>query len=154
MQPTSEVLRQAPQRRALARDESGATIVEMAVVFGLFLLLVFGIIEFSWMLAERNELQHVAGELGRRAGVQNQDPLANVCDMFVVAEPAAPTELVSGTLTDPGPSGTFRTGEVSITTSYDGITGVFDLAGGSLTASHSFFIEQDRPAFGTVNFTC
>ncbi len=136
MQPTSEVLRQAPRRRALARDESGATVVEMAVVFGLFLLFTFGIIEFSWALAEWNEVRSIAGECARNASVG--DPPAG-CSSAVLAVGA------SCEISDVVALPTGQRATVTVSKDYDGITGWFPLSM-DLSATHEFFIEAGAPA--------
>ncbi len=140
MKPTSNQPSPRRWRRALPADEAGAAIFEMAMIVGLFLLIVFGIIEFSWMFAERSELQHVAGEGARRAAV-GENPHDAICDSLVVAEGANYTMTVGGAL-DQGYSAT-----ITVSKPYDGITGMFPLTGGSLSAQHEFFIEADAPGW-------
>ncbi len=50
------------------KKESGATMVEFALILPLFLILVFGIIEFSFLLYNKGIITHAARE-GARVGV-------------------------------------------------------------------------------------
>ncbi len=51
------------------RDESGAALVEFALIAPLLVLLVLGIIEFGWLFGQYNDVRHGAREGGRYASV-------------------------------------------------------------------------------------
>lgn len=79
-------------RGADKQAEDGASLVEFAMVMPLLLILVIGIVEFGFVLAQMNELRHGAREGARYAAVSrpdfnidgttgdNADVLAVVCD--------------------------------------------------------------------------
>jgi len=51
------------------RKESGASLVEFAVVAPLLLLLLFGMIDFGWLFAQNLDVRHGAREGARMAAV-------------------------------------------------------------------------------------
>ncbi len=53
--------------QALARDERGTVAIEFAMVAGLFLMMLFGIIAFGFQFAGRIALSYVVAEGGRAA---------------------------------------------------------------------------------------
>lgn len=53
--------------------QSGAALVEFAILAPLLLLLVVGIIEFGWLFAQLNELRHVTQEAARWGAVSRPD---------------------------------------------------------------------------------
>lgn len=53
------------------RKESGAAMVEMALVTPLLLILVLGIIEFGWLFGQFNDIRHAVRETARYAAVSN-----------------------------------------------------------------------------------
>ncbi len=63
--------------RKRARDrgasESGAALVEFAIMMPLLLLLLFGIIEFGWVLSQNLDVRHGAREGARLAAVNFPD---------------------------------------------------------------------------------
>jgi len=60
-------------KRMSWRDEKGAAAVEFAVVAGLFLMIVFGIIEFGILMFDQHILTNASRE-GARAGVVMRAP--------------------------------------------------------------------------------
>lgn len=68
------------------RRDSGAALVEFAVLAPLLLLLLFGIIEFAWLFSQNLDVRHGAREGARLASVDslpttNAQDLANaICD--------------------------------------------------------------------------
>lgn len=140
--------------RWLRADERGVTLVEMALVLPLFLTLVFGIIEFSYALAQHNELRHVVREASRVASVDaTADVQSLICDGFALIDTADATYQVSGvTPASAGPGGL---SEVRARVNYRTLTGLFDpmFAGVTLDSAHKFYVEQatidDGPAWPT-----
>ena len=55
------------------RREHGAALVEFAIVAPLLILLLFGIVEFGWVLAQFNEVRHAAQEGARWGAVSKPD---------------------------------------------------------------------------------
>ncbi len=65
------------------KRDSGASIVEMAVLAPFLILLLFGVVESSWFLARSIDIAQAAREAGRMAGVNDGDTntiVAAVCD--------------------------------------------------------------------------
>ena len=60
--------------------ESGASIVEFALLMPLLILLLMGLIEFGYLLGEYNEVRHGAHEAARLAAVDDDFLLSNSCD--------------------------------------------------------------------------
>ena len=111
------------------RSERGATMVEVAFALPVFLLLVFGIIEFSYAFAQNNEIRHVAREAARDASVDpSGDPVGQVCGGLALIDPS---DVISIT-------------KIEVSAQYSTLTGAFDgvLAGTTLRTSHQFFVEQ------------
>ncbi|MGI9584504.1 MAG: TadE/TadG family type IV pilus assembly protein, partial [Acidimicrobiia bacterium] len=68
--------------------ESGAALVEMAMVLPLVVLLLFGMIEASWAFAQANDVRHGTREGARLAAVDYGDVAAigtEVCDRMDIA---------------------------------------------------------------------
>ncbi len=57
-----------PRRRFLRRDQSGAAAVEFALVVGLFVFVLYGLIAFGMILATKQRITNAAAE-GARAAV-------------------------------------------------------------------------------------
>jgi Flp pilus assembly pilin Flp len=57
-----------PRRRLLRRDQSGTAAVEFALVVGLFVFILYGLISFGMILATKQRITNAAAE-GARAAV-------------------------------------------------------------------------------------
>ncbi len=133
-------------------SEGGAALVEMAVVLPLFLLLVFGVMEASWVFAQTNDAHHGVREGARLAAVDFSDDDPATTD-DVLAQMCARMGLAGG-------SGTFATltivqsnsdgfdargatGNSAVTVDYESLTGFLDFAFGDLTLSSdvNFLLE-------------
>jgi len=67
-------LRRARSGRGAGKhQENGASLIEFAVAMPLLLILVLGIIEFGFLLAQMNEIRHGAREGARYAAVSRPD---------------------------------------------------------------------------------
>ncbi len=64
-------------RSGLRRDESGAALVEFALVFGLFVFILYGLIAFGMMLALKQSVTNASAE-GARAAVGITDEAAAI----------------------------------------------------------------------------
>lgn len=58
---------------AIGGRQRGAALVEFAIVVPLLVLLLFGIVEFGWVLAQFNEVRHAAQEGARWGAVSRPD---------------------------------------------------------------------------------
>lgn len=69
----------APQARSRLRmsrrDESGAALVEFALVVGIFMLVLYGLVSFGMILATKQRITNAAAEAARSA-VGAPDPVA------------------------------------------------------------------------------
>lgn len=94
--------------RSLKKRDGGASLVEFAVVMPFLLILLLGIIEFGFVLAQLNEVRHGAREGARYAAVSrpdingdategdNGDVLAAVCDTINLPGATIKVELSGG----------------------------------------------------------
>lgn len=117
-------------------NQRGASAVEFALVMPFLLLVLFGVIEFSWVFAQNLDVRHGAREAGRLAAVNypdfalaspgsrtaaNRDALvAEICDRMDVASDAEVGITSDGAVND----------EVSVTVSAGAqtLTGFLDWA--------------------------
>lgn len=65
----------SPRRLRLRRDESGAALVEFAFVFVLFVTVLYGLITFGMILAQKQSITNAAAD-GARAAVGQTSPEA------------------------------------------------------------------------------
>ena len=66
-----------PRRRLFRRDQSGAAAVEFALVVGLFIFILYGLISFGMILATKQRITNAAAE-GARAAVGQTSAAAAV----------------------------------------------------------------------------
>ena len=66
-----------PRRRLFRRDQSGAAAVEFALVVGLFVFILYGLISFGMILATKQRITNAAAE-GARAAVGQTNAAAAV----------------------------------------------------------------------------
>jgi hypothetical protein len=134
-------------RRRLDRSESGASLVEFAMVLPLLLVLVFGIMESGWLFAQLTETRNAAREGARLAvvdfGTATQVAIETCNRAVLSSDGAVVTIESSGDVTDPigDPSAAVK---VTITNTYDSITGFLDqfFQGASLDAEVTMRIER------------
>ena len=99
-EPTlSDRMRRHPARHRLrrGRGEDGAALVEFALVFALFVLVLYGLIAFGMMLALKQSITHAAAD-GARAAVGAYPDPAIAGDTLQAAEVRAATAKVTGAL--------------------------------------------------------
>ena len=127
--------------------------VEMAFVLPLFLVLVFGIIEFSFAFAQNNELRNLAREGARIATVQSissQDITDQLCSGISLIDSSSfgfKVDGVDGNGTDPtGSKGAI--GEAYAEVQLRTLTGFFDaaLTGIDFRSTVRFFVERPLEA--------
>lgn len=64
----------------MSRNERGANLVEFALVAPLLIALVFGIVDFAWILSQQQDVRHGAREAARLAAV-NTDTGPNMATL-------------------------------------------------------------------------
>lgn len=145
--------------------DKGANLVEFAMVVPLLLILVMGIIEFGFVLAQTNEVGHGAKEGARYAAVSNPDIdgvggpgemgdiVAVVCN--AVNLPGTTVRVSIAHVESNGSSGAQRLeyGTVTVTADTEPLTGfplISTMLPGELTNEADFRLEQDA---GWADFT-
>lgn len=133
------------------RGERGATLVEFAMIAPIMFALVFGIIDFAWILGQYQDLRHGAREAARLATV-NTDTDANMTTTVQNSMNIAGTATV--TFVD-GPTGCIGSiGRVTVTAPVGSLTGfaslpfVGALYPATMTSSVDFLLEQDSTNWG------
>lgn len=75
-----------PRRRLFRRDQSGAAAVEFALVVGLFVFILYGLIAFGMILATKQRVTNAAAEAARAAvGSTNDADAVNAATARVLA---------------------------------------------------------------------
>ncbi len=150
-------------RRFRRRNESdrGANLVEFAMVMPFLLLLLIGIVEFSWTFATNLDVKQGAREAARITAVNEPDGgnaalAAEICSRMDLAgdDPLTVIQWVSDDATPEVGEGVTLT----VTTPHETLTGFLDWAFGSITdlkSSVEIRIEQTPnwsagPAPGTT----
>ncbi|MEA2827439.1 MAG: hypothetical protein QOF60_350 [Actinomycetota bacterium] len=72
----SDSRRSAPPARFRRGDESGAALVEFALVVGLFIFILYGLISFGMILAQKQKITNAAAEAARSAVGETSDASA------------------------------------------------------------------------------
>ena len=121
-----------------ARGEDGAALVEMALVTPLLLLLLFGIIEFSWLFSQNLDVRHGAREGARLVAVNHPvGPVASPPDRTAAAATAQTTTIVAaicdrmdisagGEITLDSAGSVGDTATVTVTAPGNTLTGILD----------------------------
>ena len=111
-------------RKLSDRSDRGANLVEFAILAPLLILLVFGIIEFSWAFAQNLNVRHGAREGARLAAVDFTPLVAETCSRMDIVSGASVT--IAGT--DLNGGGLDVGDEVAVTVSAppNPITGLFN----------------------------
>jgi Flp pilus assembly protein TadG len=101
------------------RRENGASLVEFALVAPLIVMLLLGIIDFGWMLSQRQDVRHGAREAARLAAVNSADVATMTqlaCDAMDISSGATITF-------DRGSGAIGSTGEVDMVVPVGTLTG-------------------------------
>jgi len=127
----------------------GSALVEMALVAPFLIVLIFGVIDTAWLLADLNEVRHAAREGGRQAAVNAGD------SNFVVAMACqAMDDSTATTVTIDGAGGSLGDDlEVTVNKQVDTLVGLTDWAFNPPVDLHStstFRIEQTPVLWGDV----
>ena len=131
-----------PVRKGRHR-ESGAALVEFAIVLPLLLVLLFGVIEAAWAFNQQLEVRHGAREGARLVAVnEGTDPevVAEVCDRMHFSGDEAATSITIST----SGSNIGDTATMSIVAPYNGITGFFNgiFGGANFNSTVEIRLEQ------------
>ena len=147
--PDSPHLTKDPTERSgrwFARPERGAALVEMAMIMPVIILLLFGVIEMSWLFAQANDVRHGAREGARLAAVNwgsASDIGSEVCNRmdrgsgtFVVTFFDASAGIDDGARAS--------VGRIQVTLTPESLTGMFDglMGGKTITSDIDFVLEQ------------
>jgi len=136
--------------RSLRGDrERGAAIVEFAVIVPLFLMLVFGTIEAGWFFAQEVEIRNAAREGARLAVIDfgnGQTIRDETCARADLSGNGANIAIVlngpSDTTFDPASPSSVT---VTMTKTYQSLTGFLDFAFGAAVMSSSAEMRTERP---------
>ena len=124
--------------------ERGANLVEFALIAPLLLMIVFGIIDFGWIISQQQDVRHGAREAARLAAVSTADGAtmaATVCDSMQVSAGATVTFNRSGG--DIGDTGAITlVAPVASLTGFNSLPFVGALYPVSFTESLDFRMEQ------------
>ena len=132
------------RRRAALRtdNESGAALVEFAIVMILFLTLLFGIMEAGWAFAQTIEIRNAAREGGRIAVVDYGDATAiaiEVCDRAHISAPGTAVTVIRL----PG-GGPYESVKVGISKTHSSLTGFIPFFDGiTLSSEVEMRIERE-----------
>jgi Flp pilus assembly protein TadG len=137
------------------RNDRGANLVEFAILMPLLVLLLLGIVEFGWGLAQQLDVRHKSRETLRLAIVDA--PLADIearaCEDDVVASGEITKILLETDVTRGSETA------VTITANVEEITGLFGVFWGpnpTITSRVEGRVEQDSSTFtdGQDLFPC
>lgn len=87
----------APPRRFVRGDETGAALLEFSLVFALFVFILYGLITFGVILAQKQAVTNAAAD-GARAGIGATTPTA-AAQARVESALGAPNGRYTGTYT-------------------------------------------------------
>lgn len=137
--------------------ESGASLVEFALILPLLLSLLFGVIEMAWAFSQVSDVRHGAREGARVAAVDVGTVAAigqTTCDRMDVISPAQNVSVnltpVASSPTNPGEGSLGALAQISVSADLKTLTGFFDfiLAGKTLTSTVEFRLEQPSGGSG------
>jgi Flp pilus assembly protein TadG len=131
--------------------ESGASLVEFAMLMPLLLLLILGIVEFGFLLGESNEIRHATREGARYAAVSNPDRTGDgsITNADVIDSVCDALDLNGATVAVQITGGPDRLDDGTITVRITGVTSlsgaplISNLIPSTLESSATFRLEQD-----------
>lgn len=134
-----------------ARGEHGAAMVEMALITPFLLLLLFGIIEFSWLFSQNLDVRHGAREGARLVAVNHPvGPVPTPPDRTTAAATAQTTAIVTAIC---GRMDISAGGEITLDSTGsvgDPATVTVTAPGNTLTGFLDFLIPDDLELASTV----
>jgi hypothetical protein len=135
-----------PHKGRFARGERGAALVEMAMILPVIVLLLFGVIEMSWLFAQANDVRHGAREGARLAAVNWGDASAigaEVCNRMDLGDGNLVITFADASAgIDDGARSSV--GRIQVSLSPNSLTGMFDGLMGvdTITSDIDFVLEQ------------
>jgi Flp pilus assembly protein TadG len=144
----------SPREAPGQKRQRGATLVEFAIIAPILFALLFGIIDFAWMLGQHQDVRHGAREGARLAAV-NTDTAANMTTAVQNAMNIANGGTVTFVDGSTGCAGTI--GRVTVTVAVTSLTGfsrlpfLSALYPTSFTSSVDFMLDQDSTSWGANN---
>ena len=156
---SGEETHQPSRSSRFRRSESGAALVEFAMVLPLLLILLFGVIESSWAFAQISDVRFGAREGARAAAVNvgDVDIVGQlVCDRMDIILPNQNVSVqLTPLTTSPTVSGEASVGasaQITVAADLKTLTGFFDavFGGKSLTSTIEFRVEQPAGGAGDV----
>lgn len=145
------------------KRERGANLVEMAFVAPFLIVLLFGIIEFSWLFAQDLTIKHGAREGARLAAVAFGADTNALCTETVsrMNIATAPTVTVTLNQTLVAPNTSMEPGDgivVNVSQPRTSLTGLLDWAFPAsftdLSSTVEIRAEQTPASYWTTSFTC
>ena len=141
--------------------QSGAAMVELALVLPVLLLILFGIMEASWLFAQQVEVRNAAREGARIAAVSNPDITADGLFTLddVVQRTCAALDLSNGSMAISATASGDQVGDeatISVTSTYNSLTSLLDPIFGGLTVDTDvlFRLEQPRAWAPAAGLSC
>jgi len=128
--------------------QRGASLVEFAVLMPLLVVLLLGIVEFGWGLAQQLDVRHMAREALRMAVVDDpaSDVETRVCDGDIVESGDVVSILRGGDATTGTSADVGNEASVTITANLEQITGLFGWAwGASPQITSTVFGRNEQP---------
>lgn len=136
------------------RNESGAALIEFALIAPLLILLVLGIVEFGWKFGQFNDVRHAVREGARFAAVDGGDEgaiVAQVCNAMDLV--GAGITQVRVSLTDAPNEARGENGSIRVEVDVSGLTNaplISSFVPGQLASEVSFRLEQDSSQWDTT----
>jgi len=139
--------------RHRSNQDKGAALIEFAILMPILVLLLLGIVEFGWGLAQQIDVRHKARETLRLAIVDEPQAsiISRACENDIVDAPDI-TEILLETNVDPGTEAA-----VTVTANVEQITGLFSAFWGPMPTISSRVegrVEQESTAFAAGSYTC
>lgn len=126
------------------KNESGASLLEFALIAPMLIMLVMGIIDFGWLLSQQQDVRHGAREAARLAAVNAGDVAAMTglaCDAMQVSTGATIT-FDRGTGLVGATAGVTMTAPVNSLTGFSQLPFAGSIYPSTFTEALSFRLEQ------------
>jgi hypothetical protein len=147
---THLLLKRLKTRHNKSVGERGASLVEFALIAPFLILLLFGIIEFGWLLGEFNDVRHGAREGARVAAVNAGDNnflRATTCDSMDL------TTNITVQFTDGATGSIGDVGTITVQATPDSLSGlalIEVLLPDTITSTVEFRLEQPSSLWSTA----
>jgi Flp pilus assembly protein TadG len=140
--------------RPAGSNERGASLVEFALVAPFLLVMLFGVIDASWVMAQNNDVRQGVREAARLAAVNGGDVSTmgtSICRRMDLAS----GQVVTFTDSPAGKVGELaKVGVTAPMQTLSGYTPVVQFFGGDLSSEIEFRLEQPSIDWSTGSHTC